>query len=110
MIIITKTLAPNCINAVDYNYTWISFFRADSDHHRALIAMHLWPQGFLMVQYIPVLLFALLDIYSGLMIKREWVLHTGLCKVTMHSLTVTLAGVVSWLHVYWLACIIDSYY
>ena len=91
-IIITKTLAPNCINAVDYIYTWISCFRADSDDYdRALIAMRIIPQYLLMALYIPVLLFALFDIYSGLKM-REWVLYTGLCKVTLHSLLVTLVS------------------
>ena len=49
------------------------------------------PQYLLVALYIPVLLFALFDIYSKLKM-RESVLNTGLCKVTLDSVIVTLVS------------------
>ena len=68
------------------------FFRSYwDDFGRAVIAMIVMPQYLLVALYIPVLLFALFDIYSGLKM-REQILYTGLCKVTLHSLLVTLVS------------------
>ena len=61
------------------------------DLSRAVIAMMVMPQYLLVALYISVMLFALFDIYGGLKM-REQILYTGLCKVTLHSLLVSLAS------------------